>query len=1083
MSWSPVGKRLAKVWPVLCGLAVFAFAAPTDARAQMTVTGTVMDEAGMPVANAQVLIQSLQLATTSGEDGTYQLFVPAARMAGFTSVQLTARRIGLRAQTVTVALVAGGALTQNFTLAADPFLLEAVIVTGQGMREERAKMAVAINSIRAEDLTGSKAEENVIAAMAGKAPNVEVTRSAGDPGSGAYIRIRGSKSIEGGTQPLIIVDGVMVTNESNTIETSIWGTPYANRMIDINPEDIESIEILKGAAAGGLYGSRATNGIVMITTKSGQRNQTQVTLRGSVGIDNITATQPLQRQFGQTAPGSTTSWGPALAAGTPTFDHSKELFETGYKSDVALTLAGGTDRTTYFLSVGYLYHDGTIVGNSKYERFTARLKGAHDFLDNLNVEGNFAFTSSDADMIQHGSNLSGILLGGHRTPPEFNNCLPDADPCWTDPVTGLHRSYRYPSAAVLATGRGFDNPFFVSHEIPNTARVDRYMGNIQLDWDPFSWWEIRYLVGLDFANDQRLTMYPKSSSEFPDGALYRAELVDRVFDQTLLFAFNGQPSESFGWNLTVGQNLNQVDFRRYQVDAQNLIFGTGQLDFTVDRFPNEYESRVRTEGYFADLGLDLWGQLYLRGGVRYDGSNTFGGDVIDTITGETESGRFWYPKASIAWDFTRYVPGVDFAKLRAAYGEAGVQPPIYSNVSSFTTGAFADGWVTGAGIETIYKGIDGVFSQNTLGNSGVQPEKTKEWEAGIDLAFLNNGLNLGVTYYKSKTTAAILQLPVAPSSGFGNKWENGAAWRNWGWEVTLDWLAVRSRDFSWRLAAQWATNNSNVDTLIFTTNVGLNGFTGSASSVVQGSPFPVIYGDDWVRFGRGETVGAVDIDNAYSGWSEGDKYICSVTGQPGGGPDTGCTETGFPLFSPQEWVLGDGNPDWMGSLRSTFTFFGSLRLSGLLDVKQGGVMWNGTRGALTHYGVHENTIQWHGAGSDSTFEGAGPGAGTTVTLTGSSWGQRLGSGFNGPTAQFVEDAGYVKLRDVSLAYTWQAPWLSSIGFNVLDITVSGRNLVTWTDYTGLDPESNLTGQSTGRGLEYFNHPQTRTFVFSLTFRR
>ncbi len=1063
---------IARVGVLLFGLAL---ALHTAAQAQMTITGTVMDEAGAPVENGQVLIQSLQLATTTGEDGTYQLFVPAARMAGQTSVQLTARRIGLRAQTVTVALVAGGALTQNFSLAADPFLLEAVIVTGQGMREERAKLATTISSIRAEDIGESKAEVNLVAAMAGKAPNVEVTSSTGDPGGGAYIRIRGSKTIEGGTQPLIIVDGVAITNASNYIEFSGAGTLVQNRLADINPDDIESIEILKGAAAAGLYGSRATNGVVMITTKSGQRNQTQVTLRTSLGVDKINRVPNLQTRWQQGAvdpagdpadqsngASSTTSlsWGPLILAGDPVYDHANEMFGTGMRSDNSLSLAGGTDRTTYFLSVGYLYHDGTIEGNSKYKRLTTRLKGAHDFLDNLNVEGNFSFTSSDGDLVQTGSNTSGMLLGAFRTPPNFNN-LP-----WIDSASGLHRSYRHQTPTALAVGRGYDNPFWVANEVPNTASVDRYMGNIQLDWDPFSWWDVRYLVGLDFANDQRVTLFPKSSSNAPNGRIIRADLTNTVFDQTILMSFQDTPSETFGWSLTLGHNMNQTQFRRYQVQGDQVIFGTGQLDFAIDKDPDEYEARVRTEGLFADLALDLWGQLYLKGGVRYDGSNTFGGDT--SATGEQESSRFWYPKASLAWDFSRYIPGIDFAKLRGAYGQAGIQPPIYSNTTGFFSPLIADGWIDN-GLNTIYQGNEGVVFSGDMANTDIIPERTTEFEAGMDLAFLNNSLNLGVTYYKAKTKSAIVNLPIAPSSGFNGIDENGATWRNWGWEVTLDWLPVQKRDFSWRLAVNWATNNSNVDSLLGAEEIVLNGFASGRSSVVQGHQFPILYGSDWVRFGRGELVGGVDIDATYSGWSEGDLYI-----------DVG----GLPIESAQERVIGDPNPDWLGNLRTTFTFFGKLRLSGLLDIKHGGETWNGTKGALYYFGAHGDTDPIHGNGvQDSVFAGFGPGAGTAVDLDWTDYAIGPFSGFTGPSAQFIEESNFVKIRDVSLAYTWEAPWLSSIGFNALDVTVSGRNLVTWTNYTGLDPETNLTGQTTGRGLEYFNHPQTRTFVFTLTFRR
>ncbi len=250
-------------------------------------------------------------------------------------------------------------------------------------------------------------------------------------------------------------------------------------------------------------------------------------------------------------------------------------------------------------------------------------------------------------------------------------------------------------------------------------------------------------------------------------------------------------------------------------------------------------------------------------------------------------------------------------------------------MSGFTTVGLADGWITGAGLNTVYQGFEGVIYQNIQGNTGITPERTIEWETGIDLAFFNNAVNLGVTYYKSKTKAAILNLPIPQSTGFAQIAENGASWRNWGWEVALDWLTVRQRDFSWRLTANWATNNSNVDSLLGAESVFLSGFAGTSSRVTQGSPFPILWGNDWIRFGRGLTVGGVDIDNTYTGWSEDDLYIC-------GAGDPGCSTPGMPLEDPQKRVIGDPNPDWTGSLRSTFTFFGNLRLSGLLDIKQGG---------------------------------------------------------------------------------------------------------------------------------------------------
>jgi TonB-linked SusC/RagA family outer membrane protein len=1077
------------------GLAVVAFAAPSNAQAQATIRGTVTDATGQPVSGVEVRVEEdlsfpavgprqARVAAMTGDDGTFELLVPAARMnaTGETRVILFARRIGLRAQSVVLSLMPDASLTQDFTLAADPFLLEEVVVTGQGLTESRQRLGTTISTVRAEDVIDSR-ETNVVAAMAGKAPNVEVTKSAGDPGSGTYIRIRGSKSIEGGTQPLIVVDGQPINNSSRTVEGTTAGTVYQNRAADLNPHDVESVEILKGAAAGAIYGSRAASGVVLITTKSGRPNQSRVTVSSSYAVDKVNIRVPLQRQFrlgtDQAAvggsgnnPAGVRSWGTPLDAGEPSYDHWGELFGTGHQWDNTVSLAGGTDRTTYYLSLGYLDHNGVIQGNSAYERITARLKGSHDFLSNLTVGGNFAFTTSNADLIQTGSNISGLLLGGLRTPPEFNN-LP-----YLDPVTGLHRSYRNPDATTVSESRGFDNPFWIANEILNTSEVDRVFGNITLDYQPFNWLNVSWLLGGDFANDQRLTQFPKGSSDFPTGRLIRGELVEKQWDHSLLVTVNRTLTPDVAWSLTLGQNLNQTQFRRYQVNGFNLIFGTDQLDFTIDREPNEFISTVRTDGYFGQATIDLYDQVFLAGSLRWDGSNTFGGEV-NPETGNRESNRFLYPKASLAWDFSQYVDFLDFGKVRVAYGETGKQPPIYSNVSAFQTATLTDGWLSPNGLNTIYQGFDGVVSQGTLGNASIEPEKTKEIEAGGDFTFLDSRVNLGVTYYRDRTEAAIVQLPIAPTTGFNEIFENGASWRNWGWELTLDVLPIQTSNFTWKIGGQWATNNSTVDTLLGAEEISLTGFTGGTASIVQGQPFPVLYGRDFVRFGRGIIQGGVDIDEAYPN-------------APRCAPDAGrCSDAtiyigadGFPRLDPQDRVLADLSPEWTASFRNTFTLFGKVRVSSLFDIKHGGFTWNGTKGALVSYGTHGVTIPWHGEGQDHVFPGDGPGAGQQVKLNWSTWGQNgLGSGFNGPRSQFIEPSGFVKLRDVSVSFTVDAPWVRTIGFNSFDVTVSGRNLKTWTDYGGIDPESNLNGQTTGRGLEYFNHPQTRSFVFALSLHR
>jgi len=1077
---------------------------PVTAAAQdpARVLGQVTDATGVPVAAVNVLIEAVNVATYTGDDGRYTLVVPAARFRPGQQVEVTVSSIGYQTARRNVTLQPGATITQDFQIGLDVLRLEGIVATGQGTTRNRTQLGSAVLSVSGSEILQSR-EPNVVAALAGKAAGVNVTSSAGDPGAGAYIQIRGAASIVGGTQPLFVVDGTPINNSSVNIGTTdeisasnlsnqnqTQGVAVPNRAFDINPNDVESIDILKGAAAVAIYGSRGANGVVIITTKSGVPGTNRVSLSTSYSFDEVTSVQPLQRQYGQGfdlivegQPGQedpgVVSWGLPLAAGTPTFDHAREMFDTGNRAETNLTLSGGNNRTTYYLSAGYMNHQGVIVGdNSAFDRTTVRLKASHKVVEDLRIGGNFAYADSDGEFVQRGSNISGIQLGALRTPPEFNNWP------YLDPNTGLHRSYRLPEPTTVTSGRGYDNPFWVAYEMPNTAKVGRTFGNVSLDYTPFAWLTLQYLLGADYSSDERLSLFPKSSSDFPQGRLIRGNIVQFIVDQSVSATGTRVFNEDLRGSLTAGLNLNQQEFRSNLTEGKNLILGTDATDFAVDKVGDEYKYRIRTDGYFATSQLDVFDQLYLTGTLRVDGSSTFGGD----------DKRFAYPGVSAAWEFTRSDMFADqdvlhFGKLRASWGQSGRQPPVFSNVSSFTTGTFTDGWLTPNGLESIYRGREGVFSETDLGNEEIKPEKQTEFEAGFDLAFLNRRIGLSLTYFTRKTKDAIIELPVPPSTGFFEQFRNAAEFENDGWELTLDVNPVQRPNFSWNIATQWATSSSCVTNLAGAEHVFLNGFSGgNAVELVEPDPSTgecysasgVHFGSDFVRFGKGINVDGVAIDQAFTGWSPGDLYVA---------------DDGFPILDPQFRVVGDPTPDWTASVRSTFTLFNNLRISGLLDVSQGGDMWNGTKGALVFFGTHEGTLAWRGEGKDTIFLGHGPGAGETVQLNWLTWGTDKGNSFTGPMSISMEDASFVKLRDVSVSYTFTtgegllasaAPvssLLNRVGVSSVDVTLSGRNLKTWTDYTGIDPESNLTNQSLGRGIDYFNNPQTRSWIISLTLNR
>jgi hypothetical protein len=371
-------------------------------------------------------------------------------------------------------------------------------------------------------------------------------------------------------------------------------------------------------------------------------------------------------------------------------------------------------------------------------------------------------------------------------------------------------------------------------------------------------------------------------------------------------------------------------------------------------------------------------------------------------------------------------------------------------------------------------------SQSVLGDTAIAPEKTREFEVGLELALLDSRISGSLVYYDQKTSDAILNVPMAPSTGHIAAAGNGAEFENVGWEATLDLLLVQDRNFQWELGAIWSTNKSRVLDLKGAESVGLGGFYTANDRVVldrcgtsaaEPCAFGVIWGSDFVRFGRegGTVVDGVNIDEAYPNATPGALYI---------------GEDGFPVQDDQERVIGDPNPDWLGSLRTTFRIYNNLRLTGFLDIKKGGDTYNGTKGALTYYGTHAESLPYHGEGTPHVFEGFGPGAGQEVVLDWLTWGVfGPGNSFNGPGSQFVEDSGYVKLRELSLTYVFNQPWVARLGLSAIELTLSGVNLKTWTDYSGIDPETNLRGQSLSRGLDYFNHPQLRSWVVTVNVIR
>ena len=1083
---------------VVCGLLLAGAARVAEAQGAITVTGRVSSDAGLPLADASIELRALGLGALTRGDGRYSFSIPAGRQAAGTTVTLTARRLGYRTLTRQVALPAGGGtVSVDFTLVTNPLQLGEIVVTGAGTSTAVERLGAIRKTVDSSLVTRSN-EVNLVTALAGKAAGVQIQQQSGEAGGGARIQIRGVRSVQNAnSQPLFIVDGVPINNNTTFFNNTqaVSGTSTPNRAADINPNDIESLEILSGPSAAAVYGSLAGNGVVIITTKKGRAGRTTYSLRSSYGTEEPTRTLPYQRRFGVgtggAAPACVTggptncflsagffSWGAPIAAGTQTWNQIDRIFDTGSTWDNTLTVQGGNERTTFLMSGGLLDQNGYyITDNDMFRRLTGRLNASHKATDELTVSGNVLLARTDMNAFGRGNNTNGMLLPALRTPPDFDNA--------NFAPNGLHRSWRFPNPVPGSQrlNRGFDNPFYVinaGETAPQAA--DRTIGNLALNWTPLSWLSVDYNLGADFTAEDRLEARPEQASGTPvGGSVTRWQFNQRNLDHNLTARATREWGENLTTRVLVGQQLNQQHFRQIYSVGNTLVAPLPyRLDNTTTQVPpTDAETKTRLESYFGQVQFDLFRQLFVTLLARNDGSSTFG----------TETNRIWYPNAQLAWNVTEAfrVPGISTAKLRAAYGETGIPVTAYQLQSVYLGGTnqivdFSPGSVLVPNVG----GFGGLFASTIRGNNRLEPARVGEIEVGGDFAFLNNRIDAGVTYYVQQTRGGIVNAPLSPSTGFTSEVRNAVRMRNIGLELQGNVRVLQTRDWQLDVGGNYAFNRNRVqslgDSAVQTLLVGAP-FGGRSTFAQVGQQLGVIRGSDFARCRYGEAsnrVGGVDINAA-----------CRTANAPDGALYIGTN--GFPIADPTERLIGDPNPNYTAGVRTGLTFR-RLSLNSFWDIRRGGTIQNMTKASMYNYGTHGDTedrgrtavfgqnYRLGGVGPAS-FPVVGPGAGREVTI-GESWYAGTG-GIGGPVSPFQEDGSYVRLRELSLGITLDQRFVQrSLGMSSIDLRLAGRNLGLWTDYTGFDPETSLSGGAViTQGFDWFNAPTARSFVISVGLNR
>ncbi|HYS69606.1 MAG TPA: TonB-dependent receptor, partial [Gemmatimonadaceae bacterium] len=794
-------------------------------------------------------------------------------------------------------------------------------------------------------------------------------------------------------------------------------------------EDIESIEILKSSAAAAIYGARASNGVVVITTKSGHAGPTRYSLTSTETWDKPRIPDMLQRSYAQGSNGvnavcggpdcrvTALSWGAPLAAGTRVYNHENELFDTGLTADNNLQISGGNDRTTFFASGGLTSQDGYFKGpNNRYNRATARLKGSQVVSSKLTIGGNFSYIDDRGKYIQKGSNTSGIMLGALRTPPNYNNLD-------TYTASGLQRPYRFPeptSVAVMQASAYYDNPFFVLDNPGNRSEVGRSVSNVNADWNPLEWLNVKYTLGADYYNDSRLQALPLTSANDKRGNVIRFTASNLEIDHNLLAIARHDFGTSLNATFTLGQNLNSRRYRQLADEGDGLIAPSPlAIQNTVNKgasnllnlvFPfsgtAEFRSLAHIESYFAQAELSWLDQFVVNAGIRNDGFSTFGASTR----------RHNFPKASAAWTFSnalgRGATGLfNYGKVHFAYGETGKEPPLYAAVTTLTSGQTFGSGFNDAILSSI-NGQGGLVTSQTLGNPALRPERNRENEYGLDLGLLGNRIDLSATYYTRRADDVILGVPVN-SSGTGAQFaiKNAASITNKGTELSLNIRPVTTPSFAWDAGVLFGQNKGLVKNLNGAEFIPYNseGFNGGIGSSTVGFAPGVIRGSDFVRCGRGlilADAASTDVD-AVCGAQANARHALYLDA------------TGRPIVDNTDRVIADPNPKYTMSYKTGITLWNKLRVSGLLDVRRGGQVWDQTRSVLSNFGTSDATLIRNQQGqfgknflTDVYPYVAGPGVGVVAFHTLREWQAWFtgdGGGFGPVGAQAVEDGSYTKL--------------------------------------------------------------------------
>lgn len=1015
---------------------------PVAGAEAQTETGTVVGQVvqtatGMPLSNVQVTVAGSNVGTVTDQNGRFRIanVRPGTR-------QIRAQMIGYRTATETVEVPAGGTVTLNLQLTESAVALDELVVTALGIERPQRELTTSVQSISGEAMTQAP-DVNLVSALAGKVSGVHIL-SSNTPGGSARMVIRGVNSLTGYNQPLFVVDGIPVSNAASTSGTRGYNAiDYGNLMQDLNPNDIESITVLKGPNASALYGSRAANGAVIITTKRGMSNAGI----GMVARADMTFESPLrlpdyQNLYGQGFSGSfeateDQSWGPRMDGRLieqPIYDgearpfvphpnNVRDFFETGRTMNTSVSLGTATETSDVRLSISNMDHNGMLPGFGQ-RRTTVGLNGSTALTDRLTGQASMQYIDAAVD------NRPAQGYGEDNAMWQFVWFGRQVD-------TNVLRARRHnPDGSQFNwNNRWNNNPYWTQLEDRNWDSRNRVLGGGSLTYALTPWLELMGRAGTDYSSEHRKNIFAAGTRSVSSatGAFSETAIARQETNADFLLTAQLPGLEGMSLRGTVGGNRRDNNYRSHGANASELVvpglYDLGNSAVTPTFSDYRSESRVNSLYGSAHFGYrDVWF-------VDVTGRN----DWSSTLPADNNS--YFYPSVASSLIFSDLVelPAVSYGKLRLGWARVANDAPVYQLVDPYIG-------------DDPFGSAPRFTASNTLRNFDLKPELTDSWEIGGELRFLDDRFGLDLTYYNSETSNQIVGVQVTPLTGFSSRMVNAGTVANRGIELAVDAVALSLRNgFRWDVMGTFGRNRNEVVELADgLESITLDTYYGVSVEARVGEPYGVMVGRQYVRDSQGNIV------------------VSSTTGRP------------LNASTNPHDILGNYHPDFTYGLRNRFSY-GPVSAHVLIDGQSGGSIYSLTSVYGRRAGVLAETIQGREESADQEtmiIPGVMVVDGDTVPNTVPTTAQNYWRLLAGLHEAYVFDASYVKLREIRVGLQVPRSWTNRLGVAAAEVAFIGRNLALWTDVPHIDPETAFNSGNV-QGFEYGQTPTPRTFGFSV----